>query len=167
MALFQKLYQLKTSQFIPAPMDEVWEYFSAPENLQTITPDYMGFEITSKSGDKMYPGMIITYLVSPVMNIKMRWATEITQVKHQEYFIDEQRFGPYNLWHHQHHFKEMDGGVLMNDIVHYGIPFGPIGQLANTLFVKKQLREIFDYRIKAVEKRWPGEIKIEPSLTFL
>jgi len=155
MALFQKLYKLETEQFIPITIEEAWDFFSAPENLQNITPDHMGFNITSKSGDRMYPGMIITYIVSPLMGIKMRWCTEITTVVDHKYFIDEQRFGPYNLWHHQHHFEEVDGGVIMKDIVHYGIPMGILGQIANGIMVKKQLQGIFAYRIKAVEDLWP------------
>jgi len=100
--------------------------------------------------------MLITYMVPPLLGIKMRWCTEISQVVENEYFIDEQRFGPYKMWHHQHHFKEVEGGVEMTDIVHYGIPLGILGQLANRLFVKKQLKEIFDYRKIAVEKKWPS-----------
>ncbi len=155
MTLFQKLYRLETKQFLPISITEAWDFFSSPENLKEITPDHMGFHITSRPAKKMYPGMLITYIVTPLLGIKMRWCTEISQVVENEYFIDEQRFGPYNMWHHQHHFKVVDGGVEMTDIVHYGIPFGILGQLANWLFVKKQLKEIFDYRKKAVEKKWP------------
>ena len=155
MALFQKIFRLESKQFLPVSIDEAWDFFSSPENLKAITPDHMGFNITSKKFDKMYPGMLITYIVKPLLGIKMRWCTQITQVVENKYFIDEQRFGPYNLWHHQHLFKEVEGGVEMTDIVHYGIPFGILGQIANTLFVKKQLTEIFGYRIEAIDKKWP------------
>jgi ligand-binding SRPBCC domain-containing protein len=155
MALFQKLYRLESRQFLPISITEAWDFFSSPENLKEITPEYMGFHITSKTQDKMYPGMLITYIVKPLLGIKMRWCTEITQVVENNYFIDEQRFGPYKMWHHQHHFEEVNGGVMMTDVVHYGIPLGILGQWANTLFVKKQLAEIFNYRIQAVEKKWP------------
>ena len=168
MAFFQKLYRLESKQFLPISMAEAWEFFSSPENLKEITPDHMGFHITSKNPKEMYPGMLITYLVSPLMGIKMRWCTEITQVKENQYFVDEQRFGPYKMWHHQHHFKEVEGGIEMTDIVNYGIPLGFMGRLANTLFVRKQLREIFEYRIKAVDKLWPskGNKSIETSINF-
>lgn len=156
MALFQKLYRLESKQFLPIPIDEAWRFFSSPENLKEITPDHMGFNITSKRYEKMYPGMLITYVVTPLLGIKMRWCTEISQVVENQYFIDEQRFGPYNLWHHQHIFEEVEGGVEMTDIVHYGIPMGILGQWANTLFVKKQLTEIFRYRGEAINTKWPS-----------
>ena len=155
MTLFQKLYKLETKQFLPTSMQEAWDFFSSPENLKEITPDHIGFHITSKSPKKMYPGMLITYVVTPLLGIKMRWCTEITQMVENKYFIDEQRFGPYNMWHHQHHFKEVEGGVEMTDIVTYGIPLGVLGQIANRIFVRKQLIEIFNYRSKAVEEKWP------------
>lgn len=167
MALFQKLYKLESRQFLPISVDEAWDFFSSPKNLKEITPPHMGFDITSQYDDKMYPGLLITYIVSPLMGIKMRWCTEITQVKDKSYFIDEQRFGPYKMWHHQHHFKAVEGGVEMKDIVHYGIPLGPLGQLANGIMVKSQLKDIFNYRIKAVEEKWPSDkIPFEPSIKF-
>ena len=157
MALFQKLFRLESKQFLPISIEKAWDFFSSPENLKEITPDHMGFHITSNNQRKMYPGMLITYIVSPLLGIKMRWCTEITQVVEHKYFIDEQRFGPYNLWHHQHHFKVVEGGVEMTDIVHYGIPLGILGQIANSIFVKKQLAEIFTYRTEAVNKLWPTD----------
>jgi len=146
-------YQLKTKQQIPATIDEVWDFISNPGNLKKITPEYMGFDITSENGDeKMHPGMIISYKVSPVFGIKMNWVTEITHVKEKEYFVDEQRVGPYSMWHHKHRIEEIEGGVLMTDIVSYKPPFGFIGNIANSLLIKKQLKEIFDFRQKAVEE---------------
>ncbi len=113
----------------------------------------MGFHIMSDlDSDKMYSGQIIAYKVSPVAGIKMNWVTEITHVKEKEYFVDEQRFGPYSLWHHKHFIKAIPGGVEMTDIVDYKIPFGFLGDIANALMVKKQLKEIFDYRFKKVEE---------------
>jgi ligand-binding SRPBCC domain-containing protein len=155
MAIFQKIYKLEITQFLPISLHEAWDFFSSPENLKKITPEYMGFYITSDNKMKMYPGMIITYIVTPLLGIKMRWCTEITHVKPMEYFIDEQRFGPYNMWHHQHHFKEVEGGVEMVDIVHYGIPFGFIGRIVNTLVVKEQIQEIFTFRKLAIQNIWP------------
>lgn len=113
----------------------------------------MGFKIISlHHGSSMYAGQIIEYKVSPVMNIPLYWMTEITHVSDKKFFVDEQRFGPYSLWHHQHHFREVEGGVEMTDIVHYKLPMGWLGDLAHMLFVKKQLQQIFDYRYTAVEK---------------
>ncbi|MFT4566972.1 MAG: ligand-binding SRPBCC domain-containing protein, partial [Saprospiraceae bacterium] len=113
-------YQFKQEQEIPATLAEIWYFISSPRNLKEITPDYMGFDITSKDlPEKMHPGMIISYKVSPILGIKTDWVTEITQVKEFDYFIDEQRVGPYNLWHHQHMIQPSKNGVLMNDIVTY------------------------------------------------
>ncbi|RQP10316.1 MAG: hypothetical protein EAS48_07530 [Chryseobacterium sp.] len=145
-------YQLSRSQKIPASVTEVWEFISAPANLSRITPPDMGFLTTSdNSSEKMYPGMIITYKVSPLFGIKLNWMTEITHVVENEYFVDEQRISPYALWHHQHRLKEIEGGVLMTDLVTYRPPFGIIGALANLLVIRKKLQQIFDYRTEAVE----------------
>ena len=145
-------HSIKTIQKIPVSLDIAWNYFSNPANLQAITPENMGFKVISKHhGDIMYAGQIIEYKVRPVLNIPIYWMTEITQVKDKEYFIDEQRFGPYTLWHHQHHFKAIEGGVEMTDIVHYKNPFWIFGNIANALFVKNKLKQIFDYRYKKVE----------------
>ncbi len=153
-------YSLKAVQRIPVSLDVAWAFFSNPANLQTITPNNLGFKILSKHhGEKMYHGQIIEYKVSPVLGIPIYWMTEITHVKDNEFFVDEQRFGPYALWHHQHHFKEIDGGVEMTDIVHYRNPLWFFGDLANSILVKKQLKEIFNYRIKKVEElfgQWPS-----------
>jgi ligand-binding SRPBCC domain-containing protein len=146
-------YQLHKTQKIPATINEVWDFISSPANLKKITPEYMGFNITSKLlSEKMYPGMIISYKVSPVLGIKMTWVTEITQVKEKEYFVDEQRVGPYSMWHHEHKIEPIDGGVLMTDIVSYKPPFGILGSIANSILIKKQLKEIFDYRTVAMER---------------
>jgi ligand-binding SRPBCC domain-containing protein len=156
-------HSIKTVQKIPVSLDRAWDFFSNPANLQTITPDNMGFKVISKhQGDTMYAGQIIEYTVKPLLGIPLYWMTEITQVKDKEYFIDEQRFGPYSLWHHQHHFKAIEGGVEMTDIVHYKNPMWILGKLANTLFVQKQLKRIFDFRFKKVEElfgKWPGEVQ--------
>ena len=153
-------HSIKTVQKIPISLEKAWDFFSNPANLQAITPDNMGFKVISKHhGDTMYAGQIIEYKVKPVFNIPLYWMTEITQVKDNQYFIDEQRFGPYSLWHHQHHFKAIDGGVEMTDIVHYKNPLGVLGRLANTFFVKKKLDTIFNFRYQKVEEmfgRWQG-----------
>jgi ligand-binding SRPBCC domain-containing protein len=145
-------YQLHQTQKIPASMEVVWDFMSSPENLKRITPPYMGFDVISNSNSKkMYAGMIITYVVRPVLNIPTNWVTEITHVKEGEFFVDEQRMGPYTLWHHQHKIEPIEGGVLMTDIVTYIPPFGFIGAIANKLFIRNKLKEIFSFRTKAVE----------------
>ena len=146
-------HSIKTIQKIPISLDKAWDFFSNPANLQAITPDNMGFKVISQyHGDTMYAGQSIEYTVKPVLGIPLYWMTEITQVKDKAYFIDEQRFGPYSLWHHQHHFKAIEGGVEMTDIIHYKNPGWFLGILANELFVKKQLQGIFDYRYKKTEE---------------
>ncbi len=150
-----KVYSIKTVQHLPISLQEAWDFFSSPANLSTITPDHLGFQIVSKHhGEKMYAGQIIEYTVKPVLGIPLYWMTEISHVEDKKYFVDEQRFGPYSLWHHQHHFKETSAGVEMTDIVHYKLPLGILGRLAHCLFVKKQLKQIFDYRYKIVAEKW-------------
>ena len=148
-----KVYSFNTVQKMPISLDQAWDFFSRPDNLKNITPAKLGFEIISKyHGDKMYAGQVIEYTVKPILGIPLYWMTEITRVEDKKYFVDEQRFGPYSLWHHQHHFKAIEGGVEMTDIVHYKLPLGFLGDIANTILVQKQLREIFDFRLEAVEK---------------
>lgn len=148
-------YQFTTTQKIPVDVNEIWRFISAPQNLKEITPEYMGFNITNNIVEGlMYPGLIITYKVSPIFNVKLNWMTEITHVKDLEYFVDEQKIGPYKLWHHQHRIEAIEGGVLMTDIVTYHPPLGFLGSIANTLFIKKKLKEIFDFRTLALEKRF-------------
>lgn len=143
-----KLYTLKSVQKLPISPQEAWDFLSDPKNLKTITPDYMGFDILSGADRPMYEGQIIQYIVTPVAGIKTKWVTEITHVKKGEYFVDEQRFGPYSLWHHKHFIKPIKGGVEMEDIIDYKLPFGILGQLVHPLLVKSKLKEIFDYRKK-------------------
>lgn len=152
-------YSFEITQFIPASREDVWEFISSPRNLKEITPPYMGFDITSGDlPEKIYPGLIISYRVSPVWGIKTTWVTEISQVKHLEYFVDEQRAGPYRFWHHQHHLRAEGGGVFMTDIISYSPPLGILGAIANACFVRRQLRNIFDYRQKRMAEIF-GEIK--------
>ncbi|TBW29362.1 SRPBCC family protein [Gramella sp. KN1008] len=143
-----KLYTLHRTQKIPISVEEAWNFLSNPANLKSITPDYMGFDILSGSERPMFPGQIIQYVVTPVAGIRTKWVTEITHVKDREYFVDEQRFGPYSLWHHKHFIKPIKEGVEMEDIIDYKLPFGWIGQLAHPVLVKPKLEEIFEYRRK-------------------
>ena len=148
-------YQFERSQKIKASKDEIWDFISSPANLKEITPAYMGFDITSKNtSEKMYEGMLISYLVKPLLNIKTSWVTEITHIKEGHFFIDEQRMGPYKMWHHQHFVEEIPGGVLMKDIVSYIPPFGWLGAIANQLIIKKKLVQIFAFRKEALEKKY-------------
>jgi ligand-binding SRPBCC domain-containing protein len=149
--------QLIKTQFVPASIEEVWDFISSPKNLKEITPDYMGFDITSDNlSDKMYPGMIIRYKVRPVLGIPLAWVSEITHIVEGRYFIDEQRIGPYAMWHHQHLIEPDGDGVMMTDIISYKPPMGFLGSIANWLFIKSQLEDIFAYRKAALDKRFPG-----------
>jgi ligand-binding SRPBCC domain-containing protein len=162
-----KVYSIKTVQNLPISLDEAWDFFSKPDNLKNITPSNLGFNILSKHhGGTMYAGQIIEYKVSPVLGIPLYWMTEITHVVDHQYFVDEQRYGPYGMWHHQHHFKAIEGGVEMTDIVHYKLPFWFLGDIANTLFVQSQLRQIFTFRFTKANElfgAWPGQ---ETNVTF-
>ena len=147
------VYSIKAVQLIPVCPDKAWAFFSDAANLQAITPSNIKFSVISKyHGGQVYPGQIIEYKVSPLLGIPLYWMTEITHVHDQQLFVDEQRFGPFSLWHHQHHFKAVDGGVEMTDIVHYKLPLWWLGDLANVLFVRRQVRAIFDYRFRRIEE---------------
>lgn len=162
-----RIYQLKTKQRLPISVQEAWDFLSDPKNLKTITPYYMGFKIISGAEKKMYPGQLIQYLVTPVAGIKTKWVTEITHVVPNQYFVDEQRFGPYALWHHKHFIQEIEGGVEMEDIIDYKIPFGILGRVANRILVKPKLREIFNYRReKLTEMFGPFENNEEYDVIF-
>ncbi|MCA6365372.1 MAG: SRPBCC family protein [Bacteroidetes bacterium] len=146
-------YVIDRTQRLPVTLQQAWTFFSSPENLQKITPPEMNFIITSGNGsEKTHSGQIITYKVSPLLGIRMFWMTEIKHVEEPHFFIDEQRKGPYALWHHKHYFKEIEGGVEMRDLVHYQLPLGFLGDIAHVLFVKKKLNQIFDHRFNQLEK---------------
>lgn len=149
------MYQLKTTVVISASLEKVWDFFSSPANLKQITPQSMGFDILKGENGKMYPGQIISYRVRPLMGIPVKWVTEITHVNNMTFFVDEQRIGPYKLWHHEHHFKPVDAGIEMTDIVSYQLPFGLLGRFAHFLFVKKKLHSIFAYRTKVIREVFP------------
>ncbi len=145
------VFTLKQTQFLPISLNEAWDFFSHPKNLAVMTPDYLNLKFTNTLfGDEMYPGQVIMYNVKPVLGIPLFWMTEITHVVPKQYFVDEQRFGPYTMWHHQHHFREIEGGVEMTDLIHYKPPFGFLGDIANFLFIRKQLQGIFEFRRKKV-----------------
>lgn len=152
------IYTKSSTQKLPISMDVAWEFLSNPRNLKTITPEYMSFNIISGADRKMYAGQIIQYTVTPILGIKAKWVSEITQVVDREYFIDEQRFGPYAFWHHKHFIKEIEGGVEMEDVIDYKVPMGILGQLVHPFLVKPKLEEIFEYRRKKLIELF-GELK--------
>jgi ligand-binding SRPBCC domain-containing protein len=145
------MHKLKQEQFLPISLDQAWDFFATPKNLNEVTPSDMVFEITSELPEKMYEGLIITYKIKPMLNISMNWCTEISHIKDKMFFVDEQRKGPYNIWHHEHHFKEVPGGVLMTDLLYYDIGMSLFGWLAGKLFVHKKVKQIFTYRYKTLE----------------
>ena len=152
-----KLYQIKTKQKLPISVDKAWEFLSNPKNLKEITPKHMNFRILSGADRTIFAGQIIQYKVTPMLGISTKWVTEITHVKDKEYFVDEQRFGPYALWHHKHFIKKIDGGVEMEDVIDYKIPFGIIGQIVHPIIVKNKLKQIFKYRENKLKELF-GEI---------
>jgi len=155
-----RLFLLDERQCLPISIADAWSFFSDPQNLPKITPPSLQLKITSEQFDTIYAGMIITYRVSPFPGIPMNWVTEITHVDKPHLFIDEQRFGPYRFWHHQHHFREIEGGVEIRDIVHYSLLISPLDGIINSLIVKRQLSEIFSYRRRYLEKKF-GRIASE------
>lgn len=146
-----KLYRLQETQKLPIDIDTAWNFLSDPKNLHAITPADMGFEIVSGAEKKMFPGQIIRYKVKPLFGITTTWVTEISHIEEKEYFVDEQRFGPYSFWHHKHFLREISGGVQMEDVVDYKLPLGFLGVLAHALFIERRVRAIFDYRRKALK----------------
>ncbi len=146
------MYQYTSRQELATTIDQAWTFLSDPKNLKRITPDYMVFDIISGAERKMFPGQIIQYRLTPVLGIPFRWVTEITHVQEGEFFVDEQRFGPYTFWHHKHFIKKTSNGVVMEDIVDYKLPLGPLGWLAHALFVRAKVKQIFDYREKALNE---------------
>ena len=139
--------QIVKQQLIKVDLDRLWEFMSSPKNLERITPKDMKFKITSRNEEKkIYEGMIITYSITPILHFPLNWITEITHVKEKKYFVDEQKIGPYKMWHHEHIFEEKENGILMTDIITYVPPLGFLGKIANRLFIKKKVNQIFEYR---------------------
>tara|TARA_B100000575_G_C22802327_1_gene473403 strand:+ start:207 stop:665 length:459 start_codon:yes stop_codon:yes gene_type:complete len=146
------MYQLKATQLIHADITTCWNFFSTPNNLKKITPEYMGFEVLTDLPEIMYEGLMIEYRVKPILNIPTKWVTKISKVEEKKYFVDEQWSGPYKQWHHEHHFKTTKEGTEMTDILTYQMPFGILGKLLHALFIKNKLKSIFKYRHQAVEQ---------------
>lgn len=149
------MYSLKTEQVLNISLEEAWDFFSSPRNLQEITPKDVGFNILSDLPEKMYPGMIVRYKISPIKGLSFAWTTEITQVRELNFFIDTQITGPYKIWHHQHHFTELEARkVLVKDIVHYVPPFGVLGKVLQKIYIGKRVKEIFDFRHQYLERKF-------------
>lgn len=143
-----KIYTLHSKQKLPITIEIAWKFLSDPKNLKAITPEYMGFVIKSGADRPMFAGQIIQYIVTPILGIKTQWVSEITHVKENDYFVDEQLYGPYAMWHHKHFLREIPGGVEVEDVIDYKIPLGFIGQLVHPFLVQPKLKEIFAYREK-------------------
>jgi len=141
---------LHREQFIPAEPGRVWEFFATPVNLNELTPPEVKFRIMGEPPATMFAGQIIKYRISPLPGLWLNWVTEISRVEPGMLFVDEQRAGPYKLWHHEHRFASEQGGVRMFDHVTYDVGWGPFGWLAEKLWVGRQLRRIFDYRAQRV-----------------
>ena len=152
-----KIHRFTDTQFLPADLETTWRFFSDPRNLQLMTPPSLNLVPTSELPEAMHPGLVVTYRVKAALGIPLTWVTEITHVVDRQLFVDEQRFGPYRFWHHQHHFREVAGGTEARDIVHYALPFGPAGELAGGRLVKKRVGEIFSYRRAALVRQF-GEV---------
>ena len=146
------MYRIERTQSLPISLEEAWAFFSSPKNLAEITPNELGFVVHGEVPEKMYPGLFIQYTVSPLLGIPMTWVTEITHIREGSYFVDEQRVGPYDIWHHEHFFESIPGGVKMTDVVHYKVPFGILGTLVHPFIVRPKLEQIFSYRWKANER---------------
>jgi ligand-binding SRPBCC domain-containing protein len=156
-----RIYQLVREQFIPRPRDEVFAFFSRPENLQLLTPEFLHFAFLTLSPIPMHAGARIDYRIK-LWGVPMRWATRIDRFEPPYLFTDEQLRGPYRRWHHTHEFHEVDGGTRMVDRVEYELPLGPLGRLAHWGFVRRSLGQIFDYRRQKVAELWP-EIGCTPE----
>ena len=153
------MHQFKAEQFLKIEIREAWKFFSSPKNLALITPPDMGFKIlTTLDSDEIYDGMIIDYNVKPIMGIPLHWQTQICLVKPNDYFTDIQKKGPYKIWEHTHFFKQVNGGVIMTDVVNYKLPLGLIGRLMNTLFIRKKIENIFSFRKKVLENMFNKEV---------
>lgn len=148
------IYTLTAEQILETGINEAWDFFSSPENLEKITPSKMNFRITSGKPEKMYAGQIISYKIKIFPFFSSHWVTEITQVENLSFFIDEQRFGPYKMWHHEHRFKSENNTIGMHDKVTYKIPFGFLGRFAHFLFIRKKLESIFTFRAKLLSEKF-------------
>ena len=150
------LRHLHRQQFVPGDPARIWEFFATPRNLDTLTPPNLRFEIVGEVAPRMYAGQMIEYRIGILPWVWTRWLTEITHVREGEFFVDEQRLGPYKLWHHEHRFTPARGGVTMTDRITYDPGWGPIGGVVDALWIRRQLTTVFDYRAKKTSELFPG-----------
>lgn len=152
------IYTLKSEQLLPISLEKAWDFFSTPKNLDKITPKEMNFEITNNPPDKTYPGQIITYKIGILPFVKSNWVTEITQLKDKEFFVDEQRFGPYAMWHHEHHFEKIsETETLMRDLLNFKMPLGALGDLLAGKMVVNKVKFIFESRYNILNDYFSGK----------
>lgn len=149
-----KLERLHTLQRLPVQIEEAWDYFTSPKNLRLITPPWLDFRLISEAPEYLHPGAIVAAQIRPVPGISMKWISEITHIQPPHFFVTEQRFGPFKMWHHEHYFRAHEDGIEMEDVVIYGLHLGPLGALAHDIFVREKLHEIFTFRARAIEQRF-------------
>lgn len=149
------IHTFQQNQTLPISLGEAWEFFANPQNLATLTPEWMHLTFVDPVPEKMYEGMIMTQRIKPLWGIPLTWVTEITHIEERAYFIDEQRIGPYKFWHHEHRLREVSDGVELRDILHYALPFGLIGNMAHHLVVKKEIAAVFAYRYDTLQTMFP------------
>ncbi len=147
------IYTLTSEQILPISLEKAWDFFTLPTNLDKITPKEMEFRITNNPPNKTYKGQIITYKIGILPGLSSNWITEITHLEDQKFFVDEQRFGPYAMWHHEHHFEKIsEDQVLMRDIVNFKLPLGILGDLFAGKLVTDKVKFIFQSRYTILEK---------------
>lgn len=151
-----KIHRIHQSQFLPLTLDEAWQFFATPKNLEAMTPDFLNFRILSEVPDVVHSGLMIEYRIRAVFGIPMRWLTEIKHVEKLTRFVDEQRIGPFPFWYHEHRFLPVEGGIVMEDEVHYVMPWSVLGSFIHWIFIRGRLREIFRFRKSYLEERFPN-----------
>jgi len=147
-----KIHSLHREQVIATDLKRAWEFISSPANLDAITPPDLSFEIVTEVPEVMYNGLLIEYRVGIPFLGKQTWLTELKHIREAHSFVDEQRIGPYRLWYHYYELQQVVGGVRFVDQVRYVMPFGPLGEIARSMYVRQQLRQIFDYRQQAMPR---------------
>lgn len=157
-----QIYTLRRKQVLPITLEEAWPFFSTPRNLEQITPAFLRFSILSEIPDEIHDGLIISYRIAAVAGVPMTWVTEIKHVRRLAQFIDEQRIGPFRFWHHLHRFRAVEGGVEMEDVVHYVMPWGWFGRLVHAVFIRARLQAIFDFRQEYLDRYFSGAGNIHP-----
>lgn len=156
------IHRIRAAQHLAVTPEEAWAFFSDPRNLAVITPPDMHFVLTCTPPEVVYPGLMLSYRLRPLLGIPSTWVTEITQVEERRRFVDEQRIGPYRLWHHEHTFEAVPGGTAVTDDVWYALPFGPLGALTHRAFVRRRLRDIFAFRRGVLADRF-GQLPSSPG----